>query len=350
MRIDYIIVGQGLAGTILSYQLLKRGKSVVVIDNESQLSSSSVAAGIFNPITGRKLVKTWQADTIFPYLIGFYKELETFLNKKFLFEKPIYRPFFNIEQQNEWMGMSAETKMTPFVEEIRPNNQYGSFIDDPFGGLELKSCGYVDIASLLGSYREYLRQQRMLIESDFYLPENPENEFMIGDINAGEVPVIYCNGPTFEKGNPFEWLPFRRVKGEILIIEPEWDLPVIFNKGIFILPLENGHCKVGATYDWKDLTWEITSSGKDKLVGKMDSLFKGKYKIIDHVAGVRPATIDRKPFIGTHPTYPKRLIFNGFGTKGVSLMPFFSEKFCNNLLNNEELPIEVNISRYFSLY
>lgn len=353
MHVKYLIVGQGLAGTVLSYQLLSRGKKVVVVDSDELRSSSHVAAGIFNPITGRKLVKTWMANEIFPYMTVFYKKLEDFLGEKFFYEIPIYRPFFSIQQQNEWMGLSADENMNCFIKAICPNNTYSDYIHDPYGGLELKSCGYVDIATLLSSYRNYLRQIDALIEDKFTV-----EKFNNGDLSAITFGtecitadfIIYCNGPIAEGGNKFSWLPFRKVKGEIVIIEPEIPLPVIFNKGIFILPVKEGKCKAGATYDRNDDSWDTTKKGREDLLTKLDSLMKKKYKIIDQTAGIRPATLDRKPFIGVHPQDERSLIFNGFGTKGVSMVPYFSDKFCNFLLNKKELPVEVNINRYFSLY
>ena len=71
MMYDYLLIGQGIAGTALSYQLLKRGKNVLLIDKKRNDSSSRVAAGLFNPITGRRMIKTWLADKLFPYC--FYK-------------------------------------------------------------------------------------------------------------------------------------------------------------------------------------------------------------------------------------------------------------------------------------
>ena len=41
MTVDYIIVGQGICGTFLSWNLLKKGKSVLVIDDEANPYSSS---------------------------------------------------------------------------------------------------------------------------------------------------------------------------------------------------------------------------------------------------------------------------------------------------------------------
>src|SRR5690606_14851299 len=72
MEVDFLLVGQGIAGTLLSYRLIKNGKRVHVIDQPEKNTCSRVAAGLFNPVTGRNLVKTWHADQIFPEIIPFY--------------------------------------------------------------------------------------------------------------------------------------------------------------------------------------------------------------------------------------------------------------------------------------
>ncbi|MFL5729557.1 MAG: FAD-binding protein, partial [Cytophagaceae bacterium] len=84
---DYIIVGQGLAGTVLSYLLQKNGKKILVAEDESPDSASSVAAGIYNPITGKRMVKTWKAGDLFPVLEDFYSGMEKDLNTRFLFQR-----------------------------------------------------------------------------------------------------------------------------------------------------------------------------------------------------------------------------------------------------------------------
>ena len=97
---DILIVGQGLAGSLLALELEKRKKNVMIIDNNPSVSSSKVAAGLYNPITGRKMVRTWLADELFPNLSKFYQDLEKKLDTKFHFSKTIYRPFNNVEEQN----------------------------------------------------------------------------------------------------------------------------------------------------------------------------------------------------------------------------------------------------------
>ena len=67
MQIDFLIIGQGISGTWLSYFLEKAGKSFIVIDNADPLSSSRLAAGVINPVTGRRHVEVWMADKILPF-------------------------------------------------------------------------------------------------------------------------------------------------------------------------------------------------------------------------------------------------------------------------------------------
>ncbi|MEX0882137.1 MAG: FAD-binding protein, partial [Cyclobacteriaceae bacterium] len=52
MEVDFLLIGQGLAGTVLSYRLIKAGFKVHLIDKDEEGTSSKVAAGLYNPITG----------------------------------------------------------------------------------------------------------------------------------------------------------------------------------------------------------------------------------------------------------------------------------------------------------
>ena len=104
-EIDYIVVGQGIAGTFLSYCLLKEGKKVLVVDDDPVYSSSKVSAGIINYITGRRFVKTWMADTIIPFAKQTYLDMETLLGKKFYYPLGIYKPIFTEEELLEITGV-----------------------------------------------------------------------------------------------------------------------------------------------------------------------------------------------------------------------------------------------------
>ena len=52
-KYDFIIVGQGLAGTLLAHDLLDSKKRILIIDKHLKASASKVAGGLMNPISVR---------------------------------------------------------------------------------------------------------------------------------------------------------------------------------------------------------------------------------------------------------------------------------------------------------
>ena len=110
-KFDFIVVGQGLAGSAVALQLLKRNRKILVIDRLNPNSSSRVAAGLFNPVTGRNLVKTWMADELFSSLHAFYREADVveFGDQKFtvLFvpgHSPGHIAFYNEKEKVVFAG------------------------------------------------------------------------------------------------------------------------------------------------------------------------------------------------------------------------------------------------------
>ena len=348
--VDYLIVGQGLAGSCMALQLLTRGKHIMVIDNPHPNTSSMVAAGIFNPITGRRMVKTWRAEDLFPYLYLFYQQAEKELQSHFLNILNIYRPFADLEEQNQWMGKSTSEENQYWIEKVHYRSKYPMDLLDEYGGLEVKNCGYVDLPLFINSVRSRLKERGCYTQNIF--DENKltfqENSVSYEGLEAKK--IIICNGINGANSTLFGWLPYHLVKGEILEISvPE--LPkVIYNRGVFILPKSGGRCRVGATYEHNDLTWNATEKAKKVLVEKLNKLYCSSYNIVDQLVGIRPATKDRRPFIGIHPKYRQVGILNGLGAKGVSLAPYFSKQFVEMLENGGKLDNEVDISRYKSLY
>jgi glycine/D-amino acid oxidase-like deaminating enzyme len=147
----------------------------------------------------------------------------------------------------------------------------------------------------------------------------------------------------------FSFLPFAPVKGEILEVKQDFSPPFIVNRGVFRVPLSNGNFRVGSTYTWHDLEVGPTETAKNELLEKLTEVVRVPVQeICGHKVGIRPATKDRKPFLGKHPEAQSVYIFNGFGAKGVSLVPYFSAAMRDFLLEGHPLPEEVSISRYFT--
>lgn len=350
MTYDYMIVGQGLAGSCMALQLLKAGKKILVIDQPHANSSSMVAAGIFNPITGRKMVKTWKADMLFPYLQKFYREVEQECQAQFLNQMNIYRPFLGLEEQNEWMGRSTSEDHQRYIENVHHKPQYQNDLKDEYGGLELRQSGYVDLPIFIHSIRELLKSKNAYLESEFREQHLIVNDAGVSYEKYNSKNIIICNGEGIADSKLFGWLPYSMVKGEVLEISVSKLPKVLYNRGVFILPKKERKCRVGATYELNDRTYDATEKARKALVSKLNGLYQADYKITNQIAGIRPATRDRRPFIGIHPEYQHVAIFNGLGAKGVTLAPYFSKQFVDMLEGNGKLDKEVDITRYKSLY
>ncbi|MDL5049296.1 FAD-dependent oxidoreductase [Oscillatoria amoena NRMC-F 0135] len=159
--------------------------------------------------------------------------------------------------------------------------------------------------------------------------------------------IIFCTGVRVLSSRYFSWIPVRPLKGETLSIEPEAQPGCILNRGVYVVP----HIwKVGATYNKHDLVPATTEAGRQELKKGLDELVSFPYKITGQDWGFRPTTPDRRPILGPHPEYEQLVIFNGLGTKGVSLAPYFSDVLVNWLENGRPINQLVSINRYKSVY
>jgi glycine/D-amino acid oxidase-like deaminating enzyme len=342
-------VGQGLAGTCLSHALRMRGRSVLIFDNHHTASSSLVAGGLFNPVTGRNMVLTWKAHDIFPFLHTFYRRLEDLLKEEFLYNIPIYRPFISIEEQNEWEGKNSENLFREFIKQVHVTPFNENLLPNPFGGLEMRQTGYVNTKKLIGSYATLLRGEGTLL-SEWFDPDlvNLRGENVVYKEYLSKK-IIFCEGPEALSNKWFQRVKLVPLKGEVLRIKTSEPLNKIYNRGIFILPIDGDgtECVVGSTYDRADVSWETTASGRDELEQKLQQMIKCDYEVTDHRAGIRPTVVDRRPVIGLHPEDERIAIFNGLGTKGVSLAPFFADHFAQYLTEGADLSSEVDVRRFF---
>ncbi|MDN3202844.1 NAD(P)/FAD-dependent oxidoreductase [Algoriphagus sediminis] len=346
MKVDFLLIGQGLAGSILAYRLIKKGKKVRVFDTPKKNLSSRVAAGLYNPITGRKMLKTWRADDLFPEIEQFYSELETETKTSFLERTAIYRPFLTIEEQNEWMGKSAELNFQPYVEKVLKKS-LNSSINDPFGGILLKNCGWLDTKKFLDAMSCWLGDQ--LIQDEFEESNLQRIEDGWKYENFESSALIYCNGIGAMNSSFFSYLPFAPSKGEILEVRQGYDPNLIINRGVFRVGLGEGKFRVGSTYTHHDLEKGPTEKSKNELIRRLGDLMNEPLvEIIGHKHGIRPATRDRKPFLGKHPKEEGVYSFNGFGAKGVSLIPYFSKIMIDYIIENKRLDKEIDIERYFN--
>jgi glycine oxidase len=218
-----------------------------------------------------------------------------------------------------------------------------------FGYACINTAGRLDIQKLISEYAKFLSQQnsirnkkidyeKLIIQPDSVIYDN---------IIARK--IIFCEGPSASENPFFKNLKFKHSKGELLELKiPELKLNRIVSDEVFVLPVGNDRYKVGATYSWDALNNETTDSALEELLSKLGKIISLKPEIVNQKAGIRPTMHDRKPVIGLLPDNPQIGIFNGLGSKGVLLGPYFARQFADYLIGNSDyLHPEADIKRYF---
>jgi glycine oxidase len=344
--LDYIIVGSGLAGISFAEIALKNNKSIMVIDDKSQISSR-VAGGLYNPVILKRFSEVWKAEEQLVLMEDFYNQIETKLKTKVNFKLPILRKFFSIEEQNNWFAASDKPLLAPFLSTKLVFKKYFG-IDSPFDYGEVLHTGYVDTALLLDQYQAYLVENKRLLQESFQhdlLVVNTDS-VTYKDITAKH--IIFAEGFGLHANPFFQDLPLDGTKGELFIIKaPELDLDVIVNTSVFILPLGGHLFKVGATYNWKDKTDQPTEEGKAELTERIQEIINCDFEIVSHFGGVRPTVRDRRPIIGTHDKYATLHLLNGLGTRGVMLGPAMAKDLFDYIENNKPLDPTIDIHRFY---
>lgn len=346
MQVDYLIVGQGLAGTLLGHFLEAAGQSVYFINQPNPRAASRVAAGIINPITGRYFVKSWLVDELIPFARQSYQALEARFNCRFFFERNILRSLNNEREETDWLARLQEPGYAPYMIEVPSIEAYAQYAHPIYAHGEVTQSAQVQLDTLLDLYRRYLLQQDRLLEAPFHhtalqlLP----NGIAYEGIQARK--VIFCEGFQATQNPYFNHLPFEGAKGEVLLVDiPNAHFEKLLKRKIFIVPLSSGHYWIGSNYARQFPNDLPTPQGRLQLIDELQQILHTPFEILEHQAAIRPTVKDRRPLIGLHPEHPQLGIFNGLGTKGASLGPYFARQFAAFLTAGGSLNEKVRLGR-----
>ncbi|MGS2725051.1 NAD(P)/FAD-dependent oxidoreductase [Psychroserpens sp. BH13MA-6] len=344
-KVDYIVVGCGLAGIAFCEQLRMARKSFIVFDNQSQ-QSSRVAAGLFNPVILKRFTKVWNASSQLSLMRPKYDALEGLLKEKFIHDVPIYRKFASIQEQNEWFVAADKPILSEFLSLNLKQNSNPS-IKAEFGFGEVLETGRVHTSLLVASYKKFLKETHRLVESSFNHDELKiaVNTITYQNIEAGQ--IVFAEGFGLVQNPFFKYLPLNGTKGEMLTIKaPTLQLDVILKSSVFVVPLGSDLYWVGATYERDDKTHTVTEMAKEALLSKLKDIIKCDFEIVEQVAGIRPTTKDRRPLVGVHSSYKNMSVLNGLGTRGVMISPYVAQQLFNHIEHGSLLDPEIDIKRF----
>ncbi|MEN1785975.1 MAG: FAD-dependent oxidoreductase [Bacteroidota bacterium] len=342
---DYLVVGLGLAGIAFCEELDAAGKSYLVISDTSQ-QASLVAGGLYNPVILKRFTLAWKADEQLRQAIPFYKSLEKKLGVTLDYPLPVYRRLASVEEQNLWYEAADKPILQSFLSASVVDNT-NPHIDAPYGLGKVLHTGRIATQTLLTHYQDYLKQHQRLIVARF---DHQHLQLQNNGVNYNGIQarkLVFAQGFGLNKNPWFNYLPLNGTKGELLTIEaPKLQEEGVIKSSVFLIPLGQHRYRVGATYKWKDKTNLPTEASRKELLDKLGTFLNCDFKVVNHVAGIRPTVADRRPLVGVHPKHKGLSIINGLGSRGVLIAPYAATQLFQHLEEGTPIDSEMDIQRF----
>ena len=283
------------------------------------------------------------ADVLFPFAENYYRDLEDYFGVKLFHPTKILELVSTPKEYNDWMARSEEQELHSYIESVSDSGIYDDYLQPFFKKILIKKSGWINTTVLLEQMESLLVRDGNLRgeKIEFESLKLTDDSVTYKDITASK--IIFCDGVEATSNPYWKYLPFIPAKGELITIKAEMKLDQILNRKIFILPLGNNLYKVGSTYSWNFINEFPTSEAQEELVSQLRTVLKIPFEVVDHSAGIRPTIKDRRPVLGLHKQFPQVGIFNGLGTKGCLLAPYFANHLASYLIGENDLMNEVDV-------
>lgn len=338
-----LVIGGGLAGSSLAFQLEEEGVEVTVLDSGVN-HSTAIAAGMVNPMVFRRMNKSWRLDEFIPSATSFYQNLEKKLNATFFHPIQIRRMFSSEQERDFWLERESLTAFQDYLEKVSEEDKNYNLAKNEFGSGRVKNAFWVHAKLYYDLCLHYFEQKGCLFKETFDLKafdaETGSYKNQIYDA------VVFATGYRNPEFPFFQTVPVEQTKGQVLTIScneiPEEES---LNRKCFVLPIGNKTFRVGATYEWNNTDLSITEKSRDLLVNNFRVLSDVPFEILEQLSGIRPTAKDRRPFMGKHAEFNKLYIFNGLGTKGYLMAPLLAKEMTDFILHQKPLHPETTLDR-----
>lgn len=331
---NVLIVGQGLGGTLLGWQLEKKGIAFKVVQSFPRRTASLVSAGMVDPISGQRLALAYRVTDTLPLAQLYYQALEVEMGQSLLTEYPLWRLFRHPDDAA--LYQRKQSALAPYVTALLP---------DAAGDGGIVVNGFqVLVAPIIRFFESKWRANGTLIEKKMawdtlvHTPTGIEWEGETADM------VMDCGGFGLADGL-FSFLPHRLSRGDVLRCRSEVPLPQrVVNDGHWMRPLPPHAFLWGASYAWHHL-YHTEAVHYHALESAMHRRYPHAW--IERVdCGIRHMLADAKPVLGRHPVYPRVAMMGGVGSKGTQLYPYLVSHCVAWLCEHKAVPVDIAVDRW----
>lgn len=351
-RYDTIIVGQGLAGTTLAWKLMAAGQRVLVVDSEAGLGSSSVAAGLMTPVTGKRMVCSPTFHQDWEAAVHFYRDMEQRLELPLLSIDPMIRVFDRESDRRNYLDRSDDNSgvvSEPWEGQLEK--------DGPTKlGVKISPAGRVNVKRYLTNSRQHFQQQGCYAQAQLGFDGDvqlSDNHYRLVNLSAESSSLVLCQGAILNER--FPKVPNNPAKGEIWKAKLSGvKIEEVVHRSIWIAPDEdedeaqgasNNLFTIGATYEWRDFDLSPSPKGEAELRKKLAYMVAEEPDIQRTLVGIRPTMKDREPVLGEHPEFKGLWVFNGLGSKGTLKAPALADTMTASMTGDGQIPVQQNYGR-----
>lgn len=339
---EFVVVGQGLAGTAVAWQLRRRGRRFLVIDRGDPHAASRVAAGLITPYTGRRVARTWNLDHTFNIAAGFYRSSQAETGATFFHHAPALRLFAAAAERDAARGKIDPTR---FDRGINP-----AWFAAAHGGFDLTPAARLDAPRFLDAYRLLFQEHHAYRAFD--LDPAADIEPNAGGVRLPRMEltagwVIFCEGAAGVRNPWFPTVPYNPAKGEILTLRvPGLGETRPVHRGVWLAPQGGDVFLAGSTYDRDDLTPTPTAAGRAAIEAGLREFLRLPFEVLGHRAGVRPVLTTTKPMLGVHSRH-RLAVLTGLGSKGALYAPTYGAMLVDHLTDGRPIDPEASLPPEF---
>jgi len=342
---DLLIIGGGLAGTVLADKAAARGIPVTLVNDPSAPSASAAAYGMLNPVHIRNAVLSWNASLFYPVAKEYFLGASARMGMEIARKTEILHLLSGEDEAVLWRQNTESGPLFGYTNGVAERIPGGILRPSPAGAVRITESLFVDIPSFVKAVAAHLQQVS--------LPENFDHGQLHytgqcwnyrGKEYSG---VVFCEGIRALQNPYFGELPFRPCKGDVLTVKiPGAPVDAVVHRKIFLIPLGGEMYRAGSTYDWEDISFMPSAAGKQEIMAHLDELLDVPYEVTGQRAGVRPAMADRKPVVGSHPFHCGLFIFNGLGSRGLIQAPFFADQLLDHITESKPVLAAADVQRF----
>ena len=340
--IDTLIVGGGLAGTLLAFELVRAGQRVQIVDSCATLAASRAAGGLMNPLTGPRLASPLDLLRRCSAARAHYDRLSRQLNHPLVSPLDIIRICRDDSERERAIGHAHASRSA------WTDCRIVSGFKTPFGAFRIDHGWRLDLAALCSAAAHVANAGMQCDAASFDwhpILARPAPPRWRG-LQVGA--VVSCEGAAALDNPIWRGLPLQSDGGESLVIRMDRDRHEAISAGVTLLPLGSRRYWLGATHQPGQASPGPTMAGRSALLRKLAAQLEDPWdvEVIGHQAGTRVAPPDREPVVGRHPRWPWLWILNGLGSRGILRAPEAAEQLAAHMTRGTSLPAHLDVARY----